>query len=862
MNIPLLLATSLVAQANADLMITAVVDGPNASHTRGVELYATTDIPDLAAYKIAIEANSNSGSYSADVQLATGSLTAGSYYWVSNGDSAEFETYFGFAPNQSGSNLNGNGDDRYVLLDSNTENILDIYGQQGVDGSYKDWEYTDGWAVRAYKTAPSPVFYSAEWHYSGKDALDNTTEEPGIPVFGANIPAPVIGMCGDPATKISTIQGNSATSTEHGNYHVVEAVVHQMVDGYKGFFVQEEASDVDVDVATSEGIFVSLGSVYDSFVTDNSLQVGSQVRLVAEVVESDGITKLQYLADIENCGTVAVPAVVQVSFPVESLDVLESLEGMSISIPQNMVVSDFYGNGYGFQSEGQFVASSELHYQPTALMAPSVESYDAAVEARILDSIIVDDGLILPEPALIPLPTSAGFSNTNYFRIGYGLTNLVGALHGYDNNYNTKLPYTLVPSSTPMFNPLDQDRTLEPTVDRTGNLVVASMNVLNLFNGTEDPSVNGGETFYPTSSQANSYNYRGANSEADYLIQRGKIVSALKAMDADLIGLMEIENDGFGEGSSIKALVDALNAEMAADMQYQFVNPNTTSGIIGTDAIAVGLLYRPTVLTLEGSAVILDSSNSPTDDAGEVLFLDDKNRPSLIQSFMHTETGEVLTASINHLKSKGSSCSSLGDDNLNDGAGNCNLTRTRAVQGLVEFLATNPTNVTSDEVLIMGDMNAYAKETPITTFESNGLVNLKGALDHAFSYSYSGFLGSLDYIMGSSSMHDSMLSIDAWHINSVEADVFDYDTDLDKYRDNDTYASIDPYYSSDHDPIIASFLIEAAADSEEPDNSDTDTPDTDTDSSNKKKKFLGSMPVWLMVFIPVLALLRRKKASM
>jgi len=387
-------------------------------------------------------------------------------------------------------------------------------------------------------------------------------------------------------------------------------------------------------------------------------------------------------------------------------------------------------------------------------------------------------------------------------------------VHGYDSG-STKLPYAILPSVTPTFDPAGYDRTLTPYIDNSANLVIGSMNVLNLFNGV----IVDGNTVFPTQEEEDNDtygNYRGANSEADYEMQLGKIVSALKAMDSDIIGLMEIENDGFDDNSAIKALTDALNAEVALDRQYMFVNPGAA---IGTDAIAVGLLYRDSVLDAVGTTVIMDSSNSPTDEDGNPLFLDTKNRPSLIQSFEHSETGEVVTVSINHLKSKGSSCSSLNDPKLNDGAGNCNLTRTRAVQGLVEFMTTNPTGVETDNVIYMGDMNAYAKETPITEFEEAGFVNLKdtdaSTEEKPFSYSYGGFLGSLDYIIGSQSMTSTLLSIDAWHVNSLESNVFDYDTDLDKYDRNDTYATVNPYYSSDHDPIIASFQMVAEEPEEE-----------------------------------------------
>ncbi|MFQ3228757.1 ExeM/NucH family extracellular endonuclease [Reinekea sp.] len=663
-----------------------------------------------------------------------------------------------------------------------------------------------------------------------------------LPAVAAPAPSPVpVGVCGDAATLISAIQGSVAASPEKDNFHVVEAVIHQLASGYSGVFIQEEAADYDADPQTSEGLFVYLGSDYDTYVATHSLDVGTKLRLTGKVSEYNNVTQLGNISDQAVCAQGSVVAPTAIEFPLAAADQLEALEGMSVNVTSNMLVSDFFGNFYSWMKNGQFLASTQLHYQPNAIAVPSKVAFDTAVDNRILDSILVDDGTSWKNPDSMPFPTDAGFSNTNYIRVGYTLSGLEGAIHG-SGYYKDKIAYALIPSAAPTFDSAGFERTLEPTVDRSGNLTVASMNVLNLFNGLEDSAVNGGLTFFPTKKEVsdNNYNYRGAYSESDYMIQRGKIVKALAAIDADLIGLMEIENDGFGELSAIQDLVKALNAEMPVSQQYTFVNPNTVSGKIGTDAIAVGLLYRSGVLTPKGQALILDSDNSPVDDNGDALFLDSKNRPSLIQTFVHTETGETFTASINHLKSKGSTCASLGDPELEDGSGNCNETRTRAVEGLVKFI-NQSSALDASRLLIMGDMNSYAKETPIAKFEEAGIVNLKST-DKAteakpFSYSYGGMLGSLDYILANDKLTDELLSIDAWHINSLESPAFDYDTNLDPYDSNDTYAEIDPFYSSDHDPIIAAFNLVKAEPAPTP--------------AKKKGGSMGAVSILLFAFLAV-----------
>ena len=92
------------------------------------------------------------------------------------------------------------------------------------------------------------------------------------------------------------------------------------------------------------------------------------------------------------------------------------------------------------------------------------------------------------------------------------------------------------------------------------------------------------------------------------------------------------------------------------------------TGTIGTDAIKVGLIYRPAVVTPVGTFQTLDSTDDPR-------FIDTRSRPSLAQTFEVNATGARFTVVVNHLKSKGSACTDVGDPDAGDGQGNCNGTR-------------------------------------------------------------------------------------------------------------------------------------------------------------------------------------------
>src|SRR5690606_38249070 len=170
---------------------------------------------------------------------------------------------------------------------------------------------------------------------------------------------------------------------------------------------------------------------------------------------------------------------------------------------------------------------------------------------------------------------------------------------------------------------------------------------------------------------------RGADTPEEFERQRAKILAALSEIGADVFGLMEMENTTGVE--PLQDIVDGLN-DIFGPGTYDFID----TGTIGGDAIRNGFIYNTTTVSPLGDYEILDSSDDPR-------FLDFLNRPVLAQSFTEIATGEVFTVAVNHLKSKGSACDDVGDPDIGDGQGNCNLTRKEAAEALVDWLVEDPT---------------------------------------------------------------------------------------------------------------------------------------------------------------------------
>jgi predicted extracellular nuclease len=638
--------------------------------------------------------------------------------------------------------------------------------------------------------------------FTGSPEVGEALNTPGAP---NEVVEPVVEP--PPITMIHDIQGNAATWGEQfgrtdatpffGATLAVSAVVvgdFQNGDGddmrnLGGFYLQEEDADADGDATTSEGIFVFEGS--GSFLTD--VNMGDKVTVIGVVTEFFGETQITATSiDIESSGNV-LPTAAQITFPIASafengdgqlIADLEAYEGMRVSVPQDLTVGDLFN--YGRFGEIGLSAIGEIETF-TQNNSPDVAGFAAYIDDVVRNTIVIDDGRTAQNPDVLPYPDGA-FGSDDGLTSGDTVQDLVGVVrYSRGSGGSGDENYRINPTEAPTF--LDTTPREETPPDVGGRLKVASFNVLNFFNGDGQ---GGG---FPTP--------RGADTVEELARQTDKLVAAIASLDADVVGLIEIENDGYGPESAIAELVDALNA---AGGSYAFVDPGTPG--IGTDAIAVGFIYDTTSISLAGAAAILDK----TVDA---RFDSDNQRPSLAQTFVETETGASFTAVVNHLKSKGSPVEGTPDDeDQGDGAGNANTTRLNAAEALEDWLATDPTGSGDTDFLIIGDLNAYRMEDPIQTL-LDGVDDTSGTEDDLVlltednTYGFPADLakagqvqafGALDYAIASGALAAQVTGAGAWNINSVEPTLIDYNLEF-KPDDPGLYAA-DAYRSSDHDPVI------------------------------------------------------------
>jgi uncharacterized protein len=586
--------------------------------------------------------------------------------------------------------------------------------------------------------------------------------------------------CGEPGTStINQIQGSGPTfDTAHGGTQTIEGVVTDALLG--GVQVQEESADADGDPATSDGIFVYLSA-------DRSAPaVGSVARITGTVTEFGEMTELTNVTALTDCGPASEPiAPTDVTFPLPSLTGLERYEGMLVRFPQSLVISEYFE----YDRFGEVVAALPPNgwdrlYTPTAVVDPGPDA-TALAEEYAKRTVRIDDRSTAQNPSSIPHPGNGQpFSLDNRFRGGDTVTGIVGSLQQAFGSYR------LEPTQYGSYLAKNPRPATPPSVG--GDVRVGSANVLNYFLTLDA----GGKRCGPDRDQ----DCRGADTSAERDRQRAKIIAELVKLDADVVGLIEMENTPGVEPA--KDLVDGLNAELGAGT-YGYID----TGVIGTDAIRVGLLYKPAVVRPAGAYDVLDSSDDPR-------FADTKNRPMLSQTFDTVADGSRLTVSVNHLKSKGSDCNDLGDPDTGDGQANCNVTRTNAVEAIIDHLKTDPTHSGDPDNVIIGDLNSYDHEDPITAFTEAGYVDeiKRFGGEFAYSYVFDGQNGYLDHGLANPSLTRQVTGAADFHNNADEPDILDYDMTF-KPPAIDAIFAPDAYRASDHDPVLVGLApIPASAD--------------------------------------------------
>ncbi|EHK9054552.1 ExeM/NucH family extracellular endonuclease [Vibrio vulnificus] len=770
--------------------------------------------------------------------------------------------------------MNFNGDDAVWLgVGSDASGVKDIFGNYGHSGD-KIW--ADQTMRRKSGSKPATTYQEAEWEKLGINAFGglghptDVNDEP-LPPPPANLPCTdaegtvsykTIGEVQGEAYSSPLIESGFTSKEEYLVTGVVSAVATSLV---KGFYLYDD--NADGNVKTSDGIFVKTSGAVSKDM------IGQQICVRAKVNEDYGMTTLLptgNIWEVKNSTPVEVTPV-----KLERIDsdnetfrsTLERLEAMPVVLVedmdaaegnQDMRVSRTFSFDYSAKRNNMVIAYKRPNPQPNQ---DHVAGSDAAKAqtAQNKDYRIVVESDEKPADGKIPYyPEFASDPHNNYIRINDSVVGMTGVLH-YSYNEFRLIPTANVTKANFVHN---TPRTSSPVIkesygDDGFTIKVATQNVLNYFNS-------------PYGGHDNQFgDNRGAESQQEFERQQAKIVEAIYGLDADIVGLMEVENNGFGDFSAIRELLEAINAKYYKENykdrfaresihnRYVFVGFDKNGDqvldqfdTVGSDAITTGIIYRPSKVSViagkvipmpwQDAPMIVDADGKPVVDGKGELAESGKNyqRNTVAATFRVLNTGKQLTVSVNHLKSKGSTCwdDYVGTKAVDDDAqGSCENFRVASTYHLGQEMA----KIGGDQI-VLGDMNSYAHEDPMLVLTSNptgkelkaadyikvgnkwqfngeqgpvitqtfGFIN---AVDYktpagetSWSYSYNDEVGSLDHLLITSSLKSRLVDAVDWHINAPESTLFDYSN---KYKGGDSneanpFYKDDAFRSSDHDSAL------------------------------------------------------------
>ena len=826
--------------ALADVVISQYIEG--ASYNKAIEIANTGDTAvSLDNYILAKSTNGNS-KWEQQRPLTGITLAANEVIVISHKSANEEIQAVTDITDSNVTNFNGNDPVALLNIDGT---VHDVIGEMGGDNFAADQtlvRFSD-------QMTPSDNYDQSQWAVLEKDTVA------GLGVIDGAEPVEPFACLDNGQTPIFTtiqeIQGEGETSPFISGYpyitedeYYVKGVVAAVTTGIsKGFYLHALVDDNNNK--TSEGLFIN---------TSNTGQVvaGDVVCVKGNIQEYYDNTQLKVSSGnvlVEGHQSIPNAETIIIDPSDESFaDTLERFEGMLVSTNKalNLRVTRTFGYDYDGRRNNMVLSQGGANLHPNQIFSANSEQSHSQREQNKNQRIFIESD---QKPANGTVPFYPNFGRTDadqngstedYLRINDKIVGLEGVVNYSHNEYRLITTNTIDDSNIYR----KTDRQKKPGKN-SGDLRIATFNVLNYFNS-------------PFGGDQNPLNQnRGANNLEEFERQEAKIVSAILNLNADIIGLMEIENNGFGDASAIKRLVDTINANIKnKGKQYQYVAIDSNDdGLfneldsIGTDAIAVGVIYRNSAVKLIDNQIIpMPRQEAPAvyDESGEEVESGlNYQRDSLSPTFKVKGSEHKLTLAINHLKSKGSMCwedaapTSEGGQNGEDldYQGSCENFRVAAVVALGEALKKREEKGKGKKekhhTIILGDLNAYGKEDPLliltdysykkygkeiyaarNTFigsepqygdhgavidSSYGYINAMEIYHpKGWSYSYNDEIGALDHILISPSLKSKLVNAKEWHINAGESTLFDYNVE---YKGDFPYYT-DHYRSSDHDPAI------------------------------------------------------------
>ncbi|XBB69299.1 ExeM/NucH family extracellular endonuclease [Nocardioides sp. WV_118_6] len=651
---------------------------------------------------------------------------------------------------------------------------------------------------------------------------------------------------------IADIQGTGArspyapaTGNDSGQRVRTQGVVTAMyrTGGLNGMFIQTGGTGTTPrpNADASDAIFIYGGSTMANIPA--GIEVGDSVDVTGWVSEFYNATQISPGASGVAKLDTPLPAVTPLATAFPTTDAArEPLEGMLLAPTGQLTVSNVYAtNQYGEVG----LATGDL---PLKQPSEYADATDAAALQAIKDenaqrAVVLDDGTSINflqnqanKGLPVPYLTGAnGQANPVPPRVGAGVTFNSAVILDWRNDawkLQPRGPVTLNGADVVSFEDTrSQNLVPQDVLGATGDIKIATFNVLNYFNTTGEAYVAAGPLQKPpvdtvctwyTDRQSNKIGNnscgvrlvddpskndgrgpRGAATAQSLARQEAKLAKTIVDMNADVIGLEEIENSiklpgETNRDDALSRLVELLNNREGAGTWKYVRSPGsalTAQAIAEQDTIRPAFIYKPAKVTPVGQSEILFG----TDQFANA-------REPLAQAFKKpgAPDSDAFAVIVNHFKSKGDNTSpappATGDNANTVDTGAFNGDRKRQAARLVQFADEFAADRGIEAVFLAGDFNSYSGEEPIKILKDGGYAPVESDTPGEMSYSHSGLSGSLDHVLANPAAKAMVTGADIWEINANEAISYQYSRY--NYNVTDFWEPTLPFATSDHNPEI------------------------------------------------------------
>jgi predicted extracellular nuclease len=627
-----------------------------------------------------------------------------------------------------------------------------------------------------------------------------------------------------------TVRQPDGASVLGGRRIVTAGAVTRVVGD--GFFVQDPFPAPSHAGATSSGVFVYLGRD-----AAPAVQPGDVLRLAATVsawrgardapADADHRASVELVgpADVRILGHGCTPSATPIDWPPASDADAARHEGMVVAIAVPLTIQD---NHLVARDGALTLAAGSRQRAPTDAVAPGLAAHQLA-NAQARARLLLDDGDAHAWPAPVPWLAADGRGRDGDIVDGLaGVLDLGPAVASAGGARAWRLRPT-VPVHLVAANP----RPARPPAVG-GDARVASVNVQNFFLSPAD----GRPACAPRGVAADC---RGARDAAEFERQRAKLAVMLSALDADVIALMELQND---RDAAALSIAQALNARAGA-----FVWAPVLGAPGGRDAIRVGMVYRTDRVRPLGAAKIDADVAHARPPVAQVFQWPGGARIAVIASHFKSKRCEGAAAAGRPAAARASEPpveadprdravaaaaaddtaeatadgaapwppASLLDADLHDGQACWNARRVTEANALHRFATTFAREHGGVDVLLVGDFNAYAREDPLEALRRAGWVDLLDRTASAspapfpYSFVHDGLAGRLDHAFASPDLAPRVTGAAEWHVDADEPDAIDYRL---AHRAPacarcapDAFDARTPYRASDHDPLVVGLRL-------------------------------------------------------